>query len=403
MTFIDQDFKTIQIAQTFIDIDDKQSSVYRFLLPRLLASHTDLLQTKIAFYTHLETLYGAYFKTKVSRIGQYHTITMTLTMIDPKSVLDTHLLDQGLRLFQDVLKRESPFSKQIFNEEKRLLIEQWESLKDKKRTYAGHRFQELFYENDHEGYPISGSLADIKKLTHAKLERYYHDVFLKNQVFVVVNGLLTPEEKVHVTKAFDVTSKIKLEDVVLSFRPLRPLQTVFESTKMNQAMIRMGYHFPIFRKDHLYHAAWLVDTMLGGYPESRLFKEIRENQGLCYDISSSYNAYKGTIHIGLGVDLLQKEFALDEVQKLVELIKSEGFSQSELDVAKSYIKHQLKMSLDHQSVLTDRALLQLMFHETWSIDDRIQVIDAISIDDIHQCLATLNLDTIYVLHGGAND
>ncbi|MFU8793523.1 MAG: M16 family metallopeptidase [Acholeplasmataceae bacterium] len=377
--------------------------MYRFLLPRLLTSHTDVLQTKMAFYTHLETLYGAYFKTKVSRIGQYHAMTITLTMIDPKSVLDDTLLKEGLALFYDVLHRSKSFSKQIFNEEKRLLIEQWESLKDKKRTYAGHQFQALFYEDDHEGYPISGTLEDIKKMTHLKLERYYHDVFLKNQVFVVVNGVLTNAEKAQILNACRHTDVMQLEDVNLSFRPLRDVKTVFESTKMNQAMIRMGYHFPIFRQDALYHAAWLVDTMLGGYPESRLFKEIREKQGLCYDISSSYNAYKGTIHIGLGVDILQKEFALDEVKNLVESIKSNGFSQDELNVAKSYIKHQLKMSLDHQSVLTERAFLKMMFHETWTIDDRIHMIDQITMDDIHQCLAKLNLDTIFVLHGGAND
>ena len=403
MKFIDQNFKTIQIAQTFIDRNDKLSSVYRFLLPKLLTSHTDERYTKMAFHAHLETLYGAYFKTKATRYGQYHLVTITLTIIDPKIVLDEHLLEQSLQLFHDVIHRQSPISKQIFNEEKRLLIEQWESIKDKKRQYAGHRFQELFYKDDPEGYPISGTITDAKQMTHAKITRYFNDVFLNNKTFLVVSGMLKAEEKALFKKYFKENDTEKLGQVNLGFRALKPLETVLEQTDMKQAMIRMGYHFPIFRSGTLYHAAWLMDTMLGGYPESRLFKEIRENKGLCYDVSSSYNAYKGTVHIGLGVDIAQKAFAVEEVKKLIEQLKVEGFLETELDYAKAYLKHQLKMSLDHQSVLTDRALGQFIFDETMSIEKRITMIDEVQLTDIDACLAVLNLDTVYILHGGAND
>ena len=148
MRFIDNDFKTIQFAVFFSDYDDRKKSVYRFLLPKLLTSHTKDFPLKQEMHEKLEHLYGAYFKLRTERYGNINTVSMVLTIVNPKIANDPTLLNEAIQLIKNAIFNRTYFSKEIFEEEKRLLIEQWLTLKDKKILYAHAKFHEHFLKKD---------------------------------------------------------------------------------------------------------------------------------------------------------------------------------------------------------------------------------------------------------------
>lgn len=402
MLFIENDFKTIQFAVYFTDLDEDETRVYRFLLPRLLTTHTNQLINKTIMNEKLEDLYGAYFKSRVERIGNLSVVSIILTIVDPKIIGDDSLLDKALDLFNQVLFDHNSFNKELFLEEQRMIIEQWETLYDKKRLYAQTKFYEHFFEGDAYGTPLSGSLKDIKKLTVEKLEAYYHDVFLNNTKKFVANGRITESDEKKIESIVKHDMHLN-HPFVSTFRPSRSVLVIEEETQMKQAILKLGYHFPIFRTDELYHAAVLLDIILGGYPESRLFKEIRENQGLCYDVSSTYDYYKGVIMISSGVDVKQKEHALEAIKQLVIDMIDEGITPKELEHAKAYYAHQIKSSLDSQSFLTKRAFIRELLNHEDTFEERLEAIRQVTVDDVKKTLNKITLDTIYVLHGGQND
>jgi predicted Zn-dependent peptidase len=402
MILIKNDFKTIQFSVYFTDFDEEDTRVYRFLLPKLLTSHTNKLINRQMMSEKLEDLYGAYFKVRTERIANLNIINIVLTIVDPKIVDDSKLLDQALEMFHQVLFERSSFNEDIFNEEKRMLIEQWETLKDKKRLYAQTKFFEHFFSHDPYGYPLSGKLKDIKKTTLPKLIDYYNNVFLSNMRKVVINGRIDIDDQKKIEKQL-VRDTIMDMPFISKFRKPKDVRFFEEKTNMKQAIIKIGYHFPIFRKDELYHASVLLDTILGGYPDSRLFKEIREKSGLCYDISSSYDYYKGFIMISSGVDADNRENALLEIKNQVNLLINQGITEVELIQAKSYFIHQVKSSLDSQSTLTKRAFIRDLLNENETVEEKIEAIKAVTIEDVEKALKELTLDTIYVLYGGTND
>ncbi|PKK92739.1 MAG: hypothetical protein CVV61_08205, partial [Tenericutes bacterium HGW-Tenericutes-6] len=267
MLVIQNDFKTIQFAVYFTDLDEDETRVYRFLLPRLLTSHTNQLINKTLMSEKLEDLYGAYFKSRVERIGNFSVVSIILTIVDPLIVDDKTLLSQATELFNQVLYDHDAFDKDLFLEEKRMIIEQWETLPDKKRLYAQTKFYEHFFKGDAYGIPLSGTLNDIKKLTLQKLESYYKNVFLKNTKKFVINGRITKDELIELQNNFDHDLELK-HPFITSFRDPRDVLVVKEETQMKQAILKLGYHFPVFIADQHYHAAVLLDTILGGYPES---------------------------------------------------------------------------------------------------------------------------------------
>ena len=399
MLFVNNDFKTIQLSIYFTDLDEKESSVYRFLLPKLITTHTDAISSKKLMSEKLEDLYGAYFKSRVERIGNLSVASIQMTFVNPKIIEDNRLFDQALELFHQVIFDHKTFNVDIFEEEKRMLLEQWETIKDKKRIYAVNQFNHYFFDKDTYGYPISGTYKDIKKLSVEKVNAYYQNVLLKNNVRLIANGDLS-EEQMDKIKQFGLQKTALITPLKLQFRGPRKAIEIKEETKMQQAILKIGYHFPIFRNDPLYYPAILLDDILGGYPESRLFQDIREKQGLCYDISSNYDPYKGVLFISSGVDLKHMDHALESVKRLVNELIHEGITPTELEHAKAYFSHELKSSLDSQGIQTRRIFLKdiLGFNET--IEEKLIAIEKVTIESLKAAAQYLTLDTVYILHGG---
>ncbi len=397
MLIIKNDFKTIQIAVYFTDLETPDTRVYRFLLPKLMVAGTDQTPTRLMMNRRLEQLYGAYIKPRTERIGNLSIMSLTMTIADPKIVGDDLLWHDAIRLLKEVLFDHQTFNEEIFYEEKRMLIEQWETLKDKKRAYANYQFQRLFFEHDAYGAPLSGSLDEVKKTSLKGLEEYYQKIKQQART-IILNGHIDDhmQDELHQVIGSNIPFN---KTFVTEFRAPRPLVKSVESTVMKQAIVNMGYILPIYRKDELYDAAVILDTILGGYPESRLFKEIREKEGLCYDVSSNYDHYKGVLMITSGIDLSKVDFATKRIENLVEMMKLDGITSEELEHAKAYYIHQIKASLDSQSTLTKRAFIRDLLHYQESVEVRIAHISKVTIDDVKKALTMLTLDTIYVLEG----
>ncbi|MFA5525519.1 MAG: pitrilysin family protein [Acholeplasmataceae bacterium] len=398
MIILRNDFKTIQIALYLTDLDDHMNTAMRYLLPRLMVATSTSYPTRKQMNEKMEHLYGAYFSTRTERMGNLSVISIVLTIVDPKIVKDSKLIDEAISLFEEVLSPNRPLNSDVFMDEKRMLIEEWETLKDRKRAYARYRFSKLFFEHDSYGYPMSGTLSDIKKLTLNKLQNYYQKAFQKQVKHVIINGNLEEPTVQLIQKKLGSSEKFHLP-YKASFEGSKSLRVEHELTDMKQAIIHMGYHFPIYRKDKLYDAALLSETIIGGYPESRLFKVIREEKGLCYDIGSAYDYHKGVLTVTSGVDLNQLDFAITSIRELIDQVIEKGITEQELRDAKSYYIHQLKSSLDHQSVLTKRAFIRDIFDIKETIEEKIHAIESVREEDVWQALKMLSLVTIYVLKG----
>ncbi len=400
MIQIKNEFKTIQFALFFTDYDEKDTRVYRFLLPKLLISHSNTYKTKTLMQKKLEDLYGARLYTRSERHANLNVMSFMLTIVDPVIVDDHDLINQSIALLNDIFVDRSYFDEDIFMEEKRLLIEQWETLKDHKRVYANVEFGKAFFGDDLSAYPMSGTLEDIKKLTLDDVISYYQKKFYDNEIKIIINGHI--DEHIQTIKdSLLIKAKSKDFDIEFKFRDVKTLNQIQEETKMNQAILKLGYHLPIFRFDPLYEAALCVDTILGGYPESRLFKEIREKQGLCYDVSSNFDFYKGVLIVSSGVSKQQKDYALEEIIKEVDRLKIDKVDLEELSYAKAYLVHQIKSSLDSQSYLTKRQYFRDIFNDQTPTEKRIENILNVSLEVICQVIDMIKLDTTYVLYGGA--
>jgi predicted Zn-dependent peptidase len=100
----------------------------------------------------------------------------------------------------------------------------------------------------------------------------------------------------------------------------------------------------------------LLNTILGGFFGSRLMKNIREEKGLSYGISSSLGMLKNAGYMMIGTDVKKelRQQAIDEIYKEIHKLAQEPVRKDELDLVKSYVKGSFIGSLNTPFALADR-------------------------------------------------
>jgi predicted Zn-dependent peptidase len=118
---------------------------------------------------------------------------------------------------------------------------------------------------------------------------------------------------------------------------------------------------------------------------SRLFQTIREDQALCYDISTDARKYRdsGGFIIHLGLDSANIIIALKSIFRQLEILKKKLVSKKELSRAKDYLSGQLSMSLERpQGRMFFLADSFQQYGKVRSEKDIVRVIESVTPEDI---------------------
>jgi predicted Zn-dependent peptidase len=99
----------------------------------------------------------------------------------------------------------------------------------------------------------------------------------------------------------------------------------------------------------------ILDTILGGYFGSRLMKNIREEKGYTYGISSSLISLKKSGYKIIATEVGKKytQKTLDEIYKEIRLLQTTFVETKELDVVRSYMAGEMVRMFDGPFALAE--------------------------------------------------
>ena len=147
----------------------------------------------------------------------------------------------------------------------------------------------------------------------------------------------------------------------------------------------------------------VMNEVFGGYFGSRLMKNIREEKGFTYGISSNMPSFRreGYFLIGTDVNKENTQQTLDEIQKEIHILQTVPVLEDELETVKNYMAGEFVGSLNTPFEIADRYKVILLdqlpadFLTTY-----IQKIRAVSPADImemaNQYLKTGSLSEVVV-------
>jgi len=271
--------------------------------------------------------------------GQYGTSSNGVSV----KVLSEHSA-LAFNTVRDLLRYPS-FPKERFEKLREDQLAEIESM-DQDPTRMARR---LFFESVYKGHPLHhpaiGYKETVKGLTLEDVEAYYHRYFRPQNTIIAVVGDFDPSKAIEELRTRFVTWKgdgdWKALGVMPATRQTEP-RPVTQSYKAQQARIHLG-HVGIERKNPDFPALRVMEMILLTSPgfTNRLARNVRDLQGLAYDVNGSITGGAGQVagpfQIVLGVDAKDKDKGLKAVMKELEEFLKDGPTAEEVKDAKDYL------------------------------------------------------------------
>ncbi len=391
-------YQAVHISFYFIDKIETDAFLYRFLLARILTSYTQSYMSKQSLSKKLNALYGMFITNHIFILKDYHIMRFNFVFPNPNLVGSPEIMDDIINIIKEMFFDRPLFKEDIFEEARRYTIAHIQSKKDHKLSYAKDRLMHHMFLNHPYGMPITGSLEEVYQVTLTETYDYYQKYFLNNQLQIYVCGELDDDlkNKLSIFESYEKTIKIPpLEH----YNMHRKIQTIDEHMNMHQTYIFLAYHLPVKRDDKRYVAALLAHTLIAGYPESLMYKTLRETYFMAYDVDSTFEYDKSVLILYAGVNI---ESASKAYHLMIETMNNfifDGPSITSLNQAKDYLKNEILSSLDFQDSIIPQRFIADLFQLNDVPTDLIDQINAVTLEDMLEVISMLKLDTTYVLNG----
>ena len=259
-------------------------------------------------------------------------------------------------------------------------------------TIASNKFNKFFFKDKLIGRNTKGSLETLGNISRDDIQSIYRSSFIKNRLVIGISGDIEPNlAKKYVDYVFgDLPSK-KFINPISMLEDLNKGMKIMEM-KTPQTTVVFGQK-GLGRKDKEYFAARVINYVLGGGGfQSRLYKEIREANGLVYSIYSYLLPYEyaGVIVGGFQTRNQNVGKTIEKVKTEWNRIKTEGITKIELQNAKTYYKG--SFSRNFTSTLSIASLLMIVQYYDLGedyFDKRDLIIDNLKLNELNNLAKNL--------------
>lgn len=213
--------------------------------------------------------------------------------------------------------------------------------KDVPLQRAIEEYRDLIYQNS--PYSISSKILEknIPNITKEDIINYYNSIFAPKNLVISINGnidkdktiqdlnnIFKPKEN---TKNFDFAQYNSKIPTVTT-----PRQTIQKVPTTETAWILLGWQTNGVLNEKDYATLQVIDSLLGSGMSSRLFKDLREQEGLAYQLGSGYspNVLRGSFLLYIGTNPQTLDKAKSGLFAEITRLKTEYVGDKELQDAK---------------------------------------------------------------------
>ena len=272
----------------------------------------------------------------------------------------SRFLPEVLPLVQEMIQKAN-FPEKELEELRNITLQNLRVNKEKTAYLATTEFRAALYGGNHP-YGRNQNEADLESLNKDQIIAHFDQYIRNGKCTLVLAGQVTDED-VNVVKEFlgnVQAGKESAADVYDAPFSYAGKQILVEKDGV-QSTIRMGRR--MFTRHHPDYFKFLVtNEILGGYFGSRLMKNIREEKGLTYGISSHLITLRHDGYFMIGTDV-KKEFTqqtIDEIKKEIYRLQTELVDDEELQTVKNFMAGEFAGSLNTAFEVADRRKVLLL-------------------------------------------
>ncbi len=374
------------------------------VLASYLAHSAKKYPTLAAVNERLEELYGAAFSSDVSKLGEGYRLRLSVTCINDRFALDGEAISaEALDLLLDLLLapncENGRFDEKQLRTEIRLCTEDLESELNDKRAYALSRMVEIMCADEVYGLSKAELLESLKSVTPESLYAAWQTLLRTASVSVQVVGdvdFAPLEETLKTRLGALCRAPVQIETVFVEAAEDVTEQT--EEMELNQGKLVLGFRCGMRGADDRFFAERIMADVFGGGPYSRLFMNVREKLSLCYYCSARLDRRKGILAVQSGIENKNKQAALDEILKQLEIMKNGEFTDAELAASKAALCDAYRGVSDTPESV-DAYYAQFVDTPPQTPEEVVEGLSAVTREDVVAAAQRLTLDTVYFLQG----
>ena len=333
--------------------------------------------------------------------GEYNAYTDFSQTVYSISCLEEEL-KSAIEILSDMLIC-SKFPEEEIEKERGVILAEIRSSKDSVEDKKKKKINEVAFKNSSLRYDVAGLDENVKSFTKKELYEYYKKYYIPNNSLITMVSSLSHEEAFEeISKHFSKWEPKERIELVVKDEKNRNIKKV--TTKENIELCTIIYLFTFYDLDKNYELPLrILNHRLGESANSLLFREVRENRGLAYDIYSHLDITENvrTLYVYTAVDEEDIDDAANAIEEIFKDIKFRNIiiGENDLNVMKKVHKTAVISTLEDSVELCSYILSQSLegedIFEFLKDMDRLNTITA---DEIYEVAnKVLNDPTIHIL------
>ena len=397
-------FKSNLLTVNFIRRLERDEVTMNALLPMVLERGSNTFPTKLLLERKLEEMYGASLDLGSSKRGERQLIKVSIEWADSKFTEDAGVGNEAINLLKGVLfdpvLNDDSFDSEFIAQERRILISRIRSRINDKRNYAMSRCIEEMCKGERFGIYSLGYEEDIESIDGVRLYEHYRNIIMTSPIEIFFVGNLDGLDLKQLIPA-ELHNRSEIQEIPREIIPGNNLskRRVEEKMSVSQGKLVLGFRSSIPYEDELYNGLLIGNELLGGGPNSHMFKTVREESSLAYYASSSLIKHKSIILADAGIKFSDYKQALDLIIEQVSRLKSGDFTEEDLQIAKKSIENSSRSIMDSNQMISEFFLGKVISKDERTLDQMLDDLGMTDRDKIISAMDTVTLDTIYFLNG----
>ncbi|QMV40105.1 insulinase family protein [Cohnella cholangitidis] len=374
------------------------------LTPFVLRRGTQSLPETISFRERLDELYGAGFGFDLYKRGDHQIVQFRLDMINDRFVsAKESLLGEALRFLGEVLTapalEDGKFRSKYVEAEKSTVSKRIDAIINDKIRYAAERCVEEMCKDEPFRLLALGRKDRLAELNADSLYQAYQQWLREASFDLYVSGDTNLEEvRSLVEKSFKLPDGKPSAYSAPTLRAARAeVQTIVEKLDVGQGKLNMGLRVGTTYGSDDYASLLVYNGLLGGFPHSKLFVNVREKASLAYYASSRLDGHKGILTLQSGVEIANYERAVAIIREQIEAMTKGDFAMEDFRRTQAMIIGQLRELQDSAFERIAFDFSNVLSGAERTGDSFIAEIQAVTPEKVTAVAQGVALDTIYFL------
>ncbi|WP_353647555.1 pitrilysin family protein [Nakamurella sp. A5-74] len=258
---------------------------------------------------------------------------------------------------------------------------------------------DTFAEGIFAGHPVAGPVIgtprSIEAMTRSQVAGYYRRRYTPDRMVVAVAGDVDHADVVRWVKR-NFASRLSGDASPRPARVLRgagrPDQQIRVATRDTEQAHLMVGSAGFRRDDPRRHAMAVLSTVLGGGMSSRLFRTIREENGLAYSCYATAQSFTdiGSFAVYAGCAPSNLETVATLIAREWRSAVQDGFTEEEVRRARGQLAGSMALSLeDTESRMSRIGRNVLVRTKFTTVDDELAALAAVTVDDVWDVARTV--------------